>query len=221
MKDGTGSMAAIAHTAPAGHRPSRPISRPTKTRWLALCCASMLPALVQAETLLALHEGHSAPAWTHTALAATSAAADLPLTIATPLVTMTPLVLATQASTLMTGGSTTAVIPVDRSHFPAPGLAKPAWATGTSTAPIAPASRPWHSARLVEIPRDVTPGQQQQYHRPRYALGFQSHGLKSLLANAGMDPHSCLAPIVRLRTKVSNGGDVSGTFWLYARCSFR
>jgi hypothetical protein len=104
--------------------------------------------------------------------------------------------------------------------FPAPGLARPAWVAGTATAPIKLSAKPWHSARLIEIPRDAGPGQQ-QVTRPRYALGFQSPGLKNFLTHLGMEPHSCLAPIVRLRTKISNGGDVSGTFWLYARCSFR
>lgn len=82
------------------------------------------------------------------------------------------------------------------------------------------ASKPWLSARLVEVPRDgnvLSP----TYRRPRYALGFRSDTLKDLATRAGFDAQSCLAPIVRLRTKLHSDGDVSGTFWIYARCSLR
>jgi hypothetical protein len=199
-------MSARVHTArDAGRHPSAL----RLTRWLATLCMG-IPALAQADAasdaLIALHDGGSPAAW---AIAA---------------VPQAPLVLSNYLAIAAASGSTTGTVALaaEQNHFPAPGLARPAWAGASSTTPITSASRPWHSARLVEIPRDATPGlQQHQYVRPRYALGFQSHGLKQLLTNIGMDPHACLAPIVRLRTKVSNGGDVSGTFWLAARCSFR
>lgn len=75
----------------------------------------------------------------------------------------------------------------------------------------------WSSASLVEMPRDAVPG---RYQRPRYALGFRSEALRGWLKEAGIDAQSCIAPVLRLRTKLSGEGDFSGTLWLYARCSF-
>jgi hypothetical protein len=75
----------------------------------------------------------------------------------------------------------------------------------------------WSSATLVELPRDAAPG---TYQRPRYALGFRSEVLRSWLKEAGVDAHTCIAPVLRLRTKLSSEGDLSGALWLYARCSF-
>jgi hypothetical protein len=79
-------------------------------------------------------------------------------------------------------------------------------------------SRPLLSARLIEVPRDVRPGQ--QYSRPRYALGFRSNAMKHWMKDAGVDAHTCLAPVIRLRTKLSSDREFSGTFWMHARCTF-
>lgn len=75
----------------------------------------------------------------------------------------------------------------------------------------------WISASLVEMPRDAIPG---RYQRPRYALGFRSEALRNWLKEAGVDAQSCIAPVLRMRTKLSSDGDFSGALWLYARCSF-
>lgn len=75
----------------------------------------------------------------------------------------------------------------------------------------------WSSASLVEMPRDAIPG---RYQRPRYALGFRSEALRNWLKEAGVDAQTCIAPLLRMRTKLSGDGDFSGTLWLYARCSF-
>jgi hypothetical protein len=73
-------------------------------------------------------------------------------------------------------------------------------------------------ARLVEVPRTDAPG---TYSRPHYALGFRSETMRSWLNGVGVDATSCLAPVVRLRTKFSSSGQVSGTLWLSARCDIR
>ncbi|MFN3565312.1 MAG: hypothetical protein ACK4V1_04920 [Burkholderiaceae bacterium] len=83
--------------------------------------------------------------------------------------------------------------------------------------PVLHAKR-WSSATLVELPRDAVPG---TYQRPHYALGFRSETLRGWLREAGVDAHTCIAPLLRLRTKLSSQGELSGALWLYARCSFR
>lgn len=75
----------------------------------------------------------------------------------------------------------------------------------------------WTSASLVEMPREAMPG---RYQRPRYALGFRSEALRGWLKEAGFDAQTCIAPVLRLRTKLSGDGELSGALWLYARCSF-
>lgn len=75
----------------------------------------------------------------------------------------------------------------------------------------------WTSASLVEMPRDAMPG---RYQRPRYAIGFRSDALRGWLKGAGVDAQTCIAPVLRLRTKLSGEGELSGALWLYARCSF-
>lgn len=76
----------------------------------------------------------------------------------------------------------------------------------------------WSAATLVELPRDAVPG---TYQRPHYALGFRSETLRGWLKEAGVDAHTCIAPVLRLRTKLSSQGDLTAALWLYARCSFR
>lgn len=83
---------------------------------------------------------------------------------------------------------------------------------------LAPRESALVGARLIEVPRDASPG---TYGRPRYALGFRSEALRKLMNEIGIEANSCLAPVVRLRTKISGEGDVSGAIWIYARCTIR
>lgn len=71
-------------------------------------------------------------------------------------------------------------------------------------------------ARLVEMPADVIPG---QYSRPKYALGFRSHGMKRFAHGIGLDAHTCLAPLVRARVNFSQDGGAGGRLMVFARCS--
>jgi hypothetical protein len=68
------------------------------------------------------------------------------------------------------------------------------------------------------MPRTDPPG---TYSRPRFALGFRSETMRTWLNHAGIDATSCLAPVVRLRSKISSSGEVSGTLWISARCDIR
>jgi hypothetical protein len=80
----------------------------------------------------------------------------------------------------------------------------------------------WSSARLVELPRTDAPGTAPgTYSRPRYALGFRSQAMRSWLNGLGIEATTCLAPLVRVRSKISSEGALSGTLWLSARCDIR
>lgn len=55
--------------------------------------------------------------------------------------------------------------------------------------------------------------------RPRYALGIRSHQLEAALKEIGLEARRCLAPLMRMRTKLSSGFQLSGSLWVYLRCS--
>lgn len=74
--------------------------------------------------------------------------------------------------------------------------------------------------QLFEAPRDFTPGQPVR-RSPRLAVGFRSDAMRNAMEAIGIDAQHCMAPIVRLRGKMADNGDVSGTLWISARCTFR
>lgn len=82
-----------------------------------------------------------------------------------------------------------------------------------------PAGARWigDSVRL-EVPRDIVTG---QYARPKVVVGLQSQSMRSWMHMAGLDAEHCMLPMLRARTRMTAEGDVSGTLWLYARCTFR
>ncbi len=71
-------------------------------------------------------------------------------------------------------------------------------------------------ATLVEFRTHALPG---QYSRPQHGIGVRSHRLEAALNDFGIEARHCLAPVVRMHTKVSSGFDLSGTLWVYLRCS--
>ena len=77
-------------------------------------------------------------------------------------------------------------------------------------------SAPSLGATLVEIRSYELPGQPS---RPHHAIGIRSHRLESALHDVGIEARHCLAPVVRLHTKLSSSFDLSGTLWVYLRCS--
>ncbi len=81
---------------------------------------------------------------------------------------------------------------------------------------------PWETSAngmsLVEMPAD---GGIAQRTRPHYALGFTSATMRTWLTDMGVEASHCIAPIIRLRTRVDASGDFHGTLWVHARCSLR
>ena len=96
----------------------------------------------------------------------------------------------------------------------------------TEPAPIEPrrsmfaAGSSLSRASLVQMPAEnVVPG---RYARPRYALGFRSSTMKSLVQGMGLDAEHCLAPLVRARLTMSQDGrDAGGRVMVFARCTLR
>ncbi|HVG03437.1 MAG TPA: hypothetical protein VM937_00705 [Burkholderiaceae bacterium] len=81
------------------------------------------------------------------------------------------------------------------------------------------ASSSWiGSAIQLEEPRATGTG---QYTRPKFHVGVPSESMRGFLNSAGFSAEKCQLPMVRARTKSSGDGDINGTLWLYARCTFR
>ena len=70
---------------------------------------------------------------------------------------------------------------------------------------------------LMQMPQDQIPG---QYTRPKYAVGFQSDSMRRWAEDFGLDAHTCFAPILRARTRLSQDGGLTGSLVMQARCSF-
>ena len=74
------------------------------------------------------------------------------------------------------------------------------------------------SAIQLEEPRATGTG---QYTRPKFHVGVPSESMRGFMNSAGFDTDKCQLPMVRARTKSSGDGNINGTLWLYARCTFR
>jgi hypothetical protein len=74
------------------------------------------------------------------------------------------------------------------------------------------------SAIQLDEPRDAGTG---QYTRPKLAVGLPSDAMKFWLNSTGLATETCLLPMLRARTRVANDGELNGTLWLMARCTFR
>ncbi|MBC8118739.1 MAG: hypothetical protein H7X75_04075 [Burkholderiaceae bacterium] len=59
-----------------------------------------------------------------------------------------------------------------------------------------------------------------QYTRPKFHVGVPSESMRGFLNSAGFAADKCQLPMVRARTKSNGDGDINGTLWLYARCTF-
>jgi hypothetical protein len=80
-------------------------------------------------------------------------------------------------------------------------------------------TRPTSSFALVEMPPEASmPGS--GYKRPHHALGYRWQAAESWLRDHGFDAQTCFLPMMRMHTKLSPSG-VSGTLWIYGRCTFR
>ena len=74
------------------------------------------------------------------------------------------------------------------------------------------------SAIQLEEPRATGTG---QYTRPKFHVGVPSESMRGFMNSAGFDTDKCQLPMVRARTKSTGDGNINGTLWLYARCTFR
>ena len=72
-------------------------------------------------------------------------------------------------------------------------------------------------AVIVETRPDDLRGQSR---RPRLSFGMRSHALEAALDSAGLAARHCLAPVVRMNTRMSGSPGLSGTLWISFRCSF-
>lgn len=95
----------------------------------------------------------------------------------------------------------------------------PALPTETQTDSTAPAWKALESrAALIEMPSSVGLGAPT---RRQYAFGLRSDTFKSWMADFGFAADHCMAPIVRMSTRVDSNGDFRGAMWVYARCALR
>lgn len=79
-------------------------------------------------------------------------------------------------------------------------------------------SSPTARFSLVELPAERSPIGVAK--RPHHAIGYHWLGAESWLREHGFDAQTCYLPMVRLHTKVSASFNLSGTLWIYGRCSF-
>ncbi len=72
---------------------------------------------------------------------------------------------------------------------------------------------------LYELkPLDAVPG---QYTRPRYALGMRSGVMRDALSMTGLEPDTCIAPMVRMRARpTALTGNTGISMTVLARCTF-
>lgn len=78
-------------------------------------------------------------------------------------------------------------------------------------------SRSSFDAVIVETRPDELRGPSR---RPRLSLGMRSHALEAALDSAGLAARHCLAPVVRMNTRMSSSLGYSGTLWISFRCTF-
>jgi hypothetical protein len=91
--------------------------------------------------------------------------------------------------------------PTVRAGFDAPQSSRARWLT---------------SSVDIDLPRASATG---SYTRPKLMIGLPSAPMRSWLRAAGVDAERCQLPMLRARTSMASG-DLNGTLWLYARCSF-
>ena len=87
-----------------------------------------------------------------------------------------------------------------------------------SGAPASGSTSSWlGNAVQLDAPLATSTG---QYTRPKFHVGVPSESMRGFLNSAGFAADKCQLPMVRARTKSNGDGDINGTLWLYARCTF-
>ena len=103
-------------------------------------------------------------------------------------------------------------------HRMAAGASAQSLPAATSRTFTASAGSTWiGSAIQLEEPRVTSTG---QYTRPKFHVGVPSESMRGFLNSAGFTADKCQLPMVRARTKSNGDGDINGTLWLFARCTF-
>lgn len=92
-----------------------------------------------------------------------------------------------------------------------------ACASSARLPPMELRARSSFDAVIVETRPDDLRGQSR---RPRLSFGMRSHALEAALDSAGLAARHCLAPVVRMNTRMSGSPGLSGTLWISFRCSF-
>jgi hypothetical protein len=87
-----------------------------------------------------------------------------------------------------------------------------------ATLPISYSAQFLGSTLQLDLPRYDSSG---KYVRPRFYVGMQSDSMRNWMNSTGLAAEKCMLPMVRARTHMSGDGEVSGTLWMYARCTFR
>jgi len=89
----------------------------------------------------------------------------------------------------------------------------------TTTRSFSASGSSWLGTAIqLEEPRATGSG---QYTRPKFHVGVPSESMRGFMNSAGFDTDKCQLPMVRARTKSNGDGNINGTLWLYARCTFR
>ena len=74
-----------------------------------------------------------------------------------------------------------------------------------------------NSAIDLEAPRQTATG---GYTRPKFHVGVPSESMRNFMNSAGIAADKCQLPMIKARTRTSGDGDINGTLWLFARCTF-
>jgi hypothetical protein len=115
----------------------------------------------------------------------------------------------------------------------APAAEAPAGITLPRTALVTPRSEPFApetampisysttflgSTVQLDMPRYDSSG---KYVRPKFYVGMQSDAMRNWMNSTGLAADKCMLPMLRARTHMNGDGEVSGSLWVYARCTFR
>jgi hypothetical protein len=106
-----------------------------------------------------------------------------------------------------------------------PALARSGLSTPRSEILVSPTTLPTSystqflgSTLQLDLPRYDASG---TYVRPKFYVGMKSDSMRNWINSTGLSAERCMLPMVRARTHMSGDGEMSGTLWVYARCTIR
>lgn len=86
-----------------------------------------------------------------------------------------------------------------------------------TTLPVSYSTTFLGSTLQLDMPRYDSGG---NYVRPKFYVGMQSHTMRNWMNSTGLAADKCMLPMLRARTHLSGDGEVGGSLWVYARCTF-